>query len=87
MDGIKDSLLVRAIDSRITRVRDGNFGDHKSVGDGLFELRIHKGPRLRVYYGLDGENLVVLLGGGDKSTQDNDIEKAKYLWRKYKNEN
>lgn len=53
----------------------------------MFELRIQKGPGLRVYYGLDGVNLVVLLGGGDKSTQEKDIEKAKYLWRKYKNEN
>ena len=87
LDSIRDSLLVRAIDSRITRVRDGNFGDHKSVGEGVFELRVHKGPGLRIYYGLDGENIVVLLGGGDKSTQENDIEEAKYLWRKYKNEN
>ena len=49
LDNIRDSLLVRAIDSRITRVRDGNFGDHKSVGEGVFELRVHKGPGLRVY--------------------------------------
>ena len=54
---------------------------------GVFELRIQKGPGLRVYYGLDGVNLVVLLGGGDKSTQEKDIEEAKYLWRKYKYEN
>jgi len=87
LDNINDSLLVRAVDSRITRVRDGNFGDHENVADGVFELRIHKGPGLRVYYGLDGEKLIVLLGGGDKSTQHKDIEQAKDLWRKYKNEN
>ncbi len=72
------------MDSRITRIRDGNFGDHKSVGEGVYELRIDKGPGLRVFYALDGENLVVLLGGGDKSSQDKKIEEAKYLWRKYK---
>ncbi len=83
----RDLVLVRAVDARITRIRDGNFGDHKSVGDEVFELRIPKGPGLRVYYALDGENLVVLLGGGDKSSQDKDIEEAKYLWRKYKHEN
>jgi hypothetical protein len=54
---------------------------------GVFERRIQKGPGLRVYYGLDGVNLVVLLGGGDKSTQEKDIEEAKYLWSKYKYEN
>ena len=87
LDDIKDSALVRAVDSRITRVRDGNFGDHSGVGEGVFELRIHTGPGLRVYYALDGDSLVVLLGGGDKSSQNKDIEEAKYLWRKYKNEN
>ena len=59
----------------------------KVVGDGVFELRIHKGPGLRVYYALDGDNLVLLLGGGDKSNQDKNIKEAKYFWRKYKNEN
>ncbi len=87
IENLRDSLLVRAVDARLTRIRDGNFGDHKSVGEGVFELRIHKGPGLRVYYGLDGDRLVVLLGGGDKSSQDKDIEKAQTLWRKYRNEN
>ncbi len=87
LESLDDSILIRAVDSRITRVRDGNFGDHKSVGDGVFELRIVKGPGLRVYYGLDGENLVILLGGGDKSTQNRDIKRATLLWRKYKDEN
>ena len=84
---IKDSKFKQAIVARITRVRNGNFGDHKSVGDGVFELRIFKGSGFRVYYGLDGDELVVILGGGDKRTQAKDIQAAKELWRKYKNEN
>ena len=84
LDGLRDSALIRAVDARLTRVRDGNFGDHKSVGDGVFELRIPKGPGLRVYYGLDGAELVILLGGGDKSTQKQDIREAQGLWSKYK---
>jgi putative addiction module killer protein len=87
LDGIKDSAFVRAVDARITRIRDGNFGDHKRVGEGVYELRIDKGPGLRVFYALDGEDLVLLLGGADKSSQRKKIEEAKILWRKYKNEN
>lgn len=79
-------LLQRAVDARLTRLAVGNFGDHKSVGAGVFELRIPKGPGLRVYYGLRGSELVILIGGGNKSTQKKDIEKAKILWRQY-NEN
>ena len=84
---MRDISLSRSVDARLTRVRDGNFGDHKGVGEGVFELRIPKGPGLRVYYGLDGEDLVILLGGGDKSTQDKDIKEAKALWKEYKHEN
>jgi len=76
-----DKLWQRAIDARLTRLAVGNFGDHKPVGAGVFELRVPKGPGLRVYYGLRGNELVVLIGGGDKSTQKRDIEKAKELWR------
>ena len=61
LDGLQDRYFLRAIDARLTRIRDGNFGDHKSVGEGVFELRIPKGPGLRVYYGLDGDELVTCL--------------------------
>ncbi len=84
-DSIKDKSLQRAIDVRLTRIADGNFGDHKSVGDGVFELRIQRGPGLRVYYGLDGSYIVVLIGGGDKSSQRKDIAKAHELWKEYSN--
>lgn len=81
-----DQLLQRAIDARLTRLAVGNFGDHKPVGAGVFELRVPKGPGLRVYYGLKGNELVVLIGGGDKGSQKRDIEKAKELWRNWSNE-
>ena len=84
-DGLRDRLFQKAIDARLTRIEDGNFGDHKSVGEGVFELRIPRGPGLRVYYGLDGPKIVVLIGGGDKSTQDKDIQRAQQLWKEYLN--
>ena len=81
------SLVYRsAVDARLTRIRDGNFGDHKRVGEGVFELRLPLGPGLRIYYGLVGEELVILLGGGDKSTQKRDIKAALKLWKRYKDE-
>ena len=81
-----DQLFQRAIDARLTRLAVGNFGDHKSVGAGVFELRVPKGPGLRVYYGLKGDELVVLIGGGNKGSQKRDIQKAKELWRNWLNE-
>jgi putative addiction module killer protein len=80
------TALQQAVDARLTRLAVGNFGDHKALGVGVYELRIMKGPGLRVYYGLRGDEVVVLIGGGDKASQKKDIDKAKVLWRKY-NEN
>ncbi len=77
------TALQRAVDARLTRLAVGNFGGHKALGAGVYELRIMKGPGLRVYYGLKGEEIVVLIGGGDKASQKRDIEKAKDLWRRY----
>jgi putative addiction module killer protein len=64
----------------------GNLGDHKSLGDGLFELRVDHGPGYRVYFGRDGDRLVVLLCGGDKSRQVKDIETAREYWAEYRRE-
>ena len=74
---------MRAVDARLTRVRAGNFGDHKRVAKGVYELRVDRGPGLRIYYGLCGADLVVLLGGGAKGTQHADIKKAKKAWGRY----
>lgn len=81
---LKDVKGRAAIRARLNRIELGNFGDCKSVGEGVFELRITFGPGYRVYFGKQGEHLVVLLCGGDKSTQDRDIVKAKLLWKEYK---
>ena len=72
--------------SRLARIRDGNFGDHKplSGGDGVYELRIDYGPGFRVYYGKKGATIVVLLVGGDKGSQSRDIAKAKRYWLDFK---
>ena len=71
------------MDARLARVRAGNFGDHKSVGGGVSELRIVFGPGLRVYYGLHGQKVVVLVGGGDKGSQTRDIRRAQQLWQQF----
>lgn len=67
---------------RIDRAEEGNLGDHAAVGEGVSEMRIHWGPGPRIYYGEDGDDLV-LLTGGDKSTQDKNIATAKEYWRDY----
>lgn len=61
----------------------GNFGDTKPVGEGVSELRINEGKGYRVYFGRKGKEIVLLLCGGDKSTQQSDIKLAKKYWRKY----
>ncbi len=72
--------IVRA---RLNRIRLGNFGDCKSVGGGVEELRIDFGPGYRVYYGREGSLVVVLLCGGDKRTQARDILTAQKYWKEY----
>ena len=74
------------IQSRIDRIEVGNFGDHKSIGAGVFELRVHHGPGYRVYYGRDGQLLVILLAGGTKNRQANDIKRAIANWKAYRQE-
>ncbi len=82
-DSLRDQRMQAAVDARLVRVRAGNFGDCKSVGSGLFELRIALGTGFRVYYGLHGQQIVVLLGGGDKSSQTRDIRRAQQLWQQF----
>jgi putative addiction module killer protein len=68
----------------LKRLANGNFSVAKSLGAGLYELRLDFGPGYRVYYGMDGETLVILLGGGSKQRQDVDIKAAHGLWLEYK---
>ncbi len=68
----------------ITRLGQGNISNAKGVGEGVLEYRINWGPGYRVYFGRDGEALVILLTGGTKQRQPRDIERAKALWADYK---
>lgn len=71
----------RRIRKRILRIENGNLGDYKAVGDGVFELRFFFGPGNRVYSAFDGETVVLLLSGGDKSSQNKDIKYAQSIWK------
>ena len=73
---LRDLTAKRRIQARIDRVEDGHFGDHKPIREKVFEIRIQQGPGYRVYYMLRGLDVVILLAGGDKSTQMTDIEMA-----------
>ena len=72
------------VTTTLTRLALGNFSNVKGVGSGVFECRIEYGPGYRVYFGKDGERLVILLGGGTKKRQQHDIEKALANWQDYK---
>lgn len=74
--GLRDQQAKRRIQMRIDRAEDGNFGDSESVGEGVSEMRIHYGPGYRVYFVQRGMEVVILLAGGDKSTQSKDIKTA-----------
>ena len=78
-DSLKDRKARMRIDIRIRRISLGNFGDVKSVGEGVSEIRIDYGPGYRIYYLQRKNKVIILLWGGDKSTQLKDIEKAHEL--------
>lgn len=77
LDGLRDAIAVRRIKQRLARVQIGLFGDAKSVGDGVSELRVDHGPGYRVYFARRGDVVVILLCGGDKGSQKRDIARAK----------
>ena len=79
--GLRDRQAKARIDIRVRRLALGNPGDVKPVGEGVLELRIPYGPGYRVYFVKDADVLVVLLAGGDKSTQASDIRQARKLAR------
>ena len=82
--GLRDQRALARILLRIERCAEGNFGDHKSVGQGVHELRIDYGPGYRVYFVQRGALVVILLCGGDKSSQQRDIDLAHQLARDLK---
>lgn len=82
LDGLRDIKARARVQARLDRLAEGNRGDVKPVGEGVSELRINFGPGYRVYFKSRGRELIVLLAGGDKGTQSNDIKVALRLARK-----
>ncbi len=79
-----DKIATRRIDIAIAQMQAGNLSNARSVGRGVSEYRIHFGPGYRIYFGMDGDTLIILLGGGTKSRQHLDIENARILWQEYR---
>ncbi|HBF34427.1 TPA: addiction module antitoxin RelB [Candidatus Sumerlaeota bacterium] len=84
---LRDRTARTLITLRSRRLVNGNFGDAKSVGSGVFELRVHYGPGYRVYFTQQGQELVLLLVGGEKRTQKRDIVKAQEIARAWEVQN
>ena len=82
-DGLDANAAAR-VRRALARMEAGNLSNVRGVGSGVLERRIHVGPGYRVYFGMDGDALIVLLGGGTKERQQRDIEDARELWREYK---
>lgn len=79
-----DAQAAAKVTTAVTRMSQGNLSNVRGVGDGVFEYAIDWGPGYRIYFGKDGEQLIILLGGGTKKRQQSDIEVAKGLWTEYK---
>lgn len=82
-DGL-DVQAAASVTVAIERLADGNTSNVKSIGEGAAELKINRGPGYRVYFGWDGKVLVILLGGGTKRRQQNDIDASLRRWRDYR---
>jgi putative addiction module killer protein len=86
LNQLRDVMARKRILVRVSRLQGGNYGDCKLIGEGVSELRMFFGSGYRVYFGERGNDLVVLLCGGDKNSQSKDIEKAKKYWQEYLND-
>lgn len=79
---LRDKIIRHRIETRLDRIRHGNFGDHKRF-HGIIEFRLDFGKGYRIYCGEEGNKIILLLTGGDKTSQDKDIKKALEYWRDY----
>ena len=84
LSSIQDNPTWARIDNRLKRVRLGLLGDHRFIGEGVFELRLDFGPGYRIYFGRIGRENILLLTGGDKNSQRRDIAVAKRYWKHFK---
>jgi putative addiction module killer protein len=84
LEGLKDTTARNKIRIRLDRVRLGNLGNNRSVGEGVFELKVECGPGYRLYYAIEKKTVVLLLLGGEKSSQSRDIALAKMYWQDQK---
>ncbi|KVH54476.1 addiction module killer protein [Burkholderia sp. MSMB1072] len=84
LNAVRDKLAQARIRERLRRVQAGNFGGCEPVGEAVIELRVHVGAGYRVYFGRHGSALVLLLSGGDKASQSDDIRRAKEHWSNWK---
>ena len=82
-DGLNARAAAKVV-TALVRIEHGNLSNTKSVGTGVSECRIDFGPGYRVYFGKDGDTLIILLGGGTKKRQQRDMEAARAFWREYK---
>jgi len=87
LKNLRDAKAKAKIMMQVDKMELGLFGDVEPIGEGLSELRLHYGPGYRVYYGKEGQQVFLLLCGGDKSTQSKDIKKAKECWKNHKRRN
>ena len=84
LSSIRDTRTSARIDNRLKRVRLGLLGDQRSLGEGVFELRLDFGAGYRIYFGRIGREEILLLTGGDKGTQQRDIARAKRYWQHFR---
>ena len=83
LNGLQDKQIRIRILARLSRLQQGNYGDFQSVGNGVFELRLFFGSGYRIYFGKKDRQIVVLLCGGDKNSQHQDIDQAQTYWNDY----
>ena len=86
LDSLEHKRTVSIITKRLERVKLGNLGDIRSVGKGVYELKIDYSAGYRIYFGQIANTIIILLCAGDKSTQDRDITQAQEYWKNYRSE-
>ena len=87
LSGLRDNRAKQKIATRLQRLKFGNFGDVEPIGGGLSELRIHEGQGYRVYFRQNGQEIILLLCGGNKKTQQRDIRRAHEIMKELSNGN